>query len=202
MPVVFHDPDVERMTDGTGHVNDLTAEHVTSLTLPDGDHVPTLAAVLSELPDLRLNIDIKDAAGIEPVTRLIQALGAKDRTCVTSFSERRAAAARRLLGPDACTGLGIGGIVRFALTGRTGGARVLQLPFRWHGVRVVTRGVVSRAHAAGLPVHVWTLDDVASIEHAIEVGVDGIMTDRPEVLKQVLVDRGLWGPSASRPDPG
>lgn len=190
--MVFHDRDLDRMTGHRGRVADLTAAEVQRLTLSDGEAIPTLSEVLEALPELRFNIDLKDEAGIEPVTRLIRSAEAIDRVCVTSFSERRAAAARRLLGPDACTGLGVWGVARFVLTGRTAGAAVLQMPFRARGIRVARGGVVRRAHRAGLPLHVWTLNDATSIEHALDLGVDGIMTDRPAVLKAVLEERGEW----------
>lgn len=202
VPLVFHDPDLRRLTGVPAQVHDLSAAEVAQLKLPGGETVPTLAEALDAFPDLRFNIDLKDAAGVEPVVRVVRRSGALERVCVTSFSERRVATARRLLGPAACTGLGVAGAMRFAFTsflpggGRSGGAAVLQLPLHWHGLPVVTSGVVARAHEAGLAVHVWTLNDATSIAAALDAGVDGVMTDRLELLKEILIERDLWDESA------
>jgi glycerophosphoryl diester phosphodiesterase len=83
-------------------------------------------------------------------------------------------------------------VLRFMVTGRSGGANVLQLPLHWHRLPIVTRPLVGHAHRAGLSVHVWELNDARSIERALDRGVDGVMTDRPELLKRVLAERGLW----------
>ena len=72
---------------------------------------------------------------------------------------------------------------------------VAQVPIRYGPVRIVTRRFVRAAHRAGIAVHVWTIDDRTHMEDLLDLGVDGIMTDRPERLREVLVARGMW-PSA------
>jgi glycerophosphoryl diester phosphodiesterase len=202
VPVVFHDADLRRMTSDARQVKDLTAAEVGQIRLHDGDGVPTLAEALDAFPEIRFNIDLKDTAGVEPVAALLRRTGALPRVCVTSFSERRIDEARSLLGPEACTGLGIAGALRFFATSVVPGrvehsdAAVLQLPLRWHGVPVVTPRLVARAHEAGLAVHVWTLNDETSISVALDSDVDGIMTDDLELLKKILLKRGLWNGTA------
>lgn len=197
VPLIFHDQDLQRMTGHSGDVGDLTAAEIAQLALPGGDAIPTLAEALETLPDLRFNIDLKDDEAVQPVSRVLAETGALQRVCVTSFSERRVAAARRLLGPDACTGLGIGGTLRFAISSILPGparsqAAVLQLPLGWHGIRLITARTVKRAHEAGLSLHAWTLNDESSIELALDLGVDGVITDRLQLLKDILVSRGVW----------
>ena len=68
----------------------------------------------------------------------------------------------------------------------------LQVPHRHRGVRWTTPGLVRRAHAAGKHVHVWTIDEPAEMELLLDLGVDGLMTDRTDILKDVLVRRGQW----------
>lgn len=198
VPLVFHDTDLLRVTGQGGKVRDLTAAEIVQMKLPSGGTVPSLTEALDAFPKLRFNIDLKDTAAVEPVTRLLRDSEALERVCITSFSEGRVARVRHLLGPEACTGLGVAGALRFAATsilpgkGRAGGAAVLQLPLRWRGWPIITPGLVARAHAAGLAVHVWTLNDAASITAALDAGVDGIMTDRLRLLKKILEERGLW----------
>lgn len=198
VPMVFHDPDLLRVTGRAGDVSDLTEAELAEIPLPCGNRIPTLAEALDSFPALRFNIDLKDSAGVVPVARLLAEREALQRVCITSFSERRIAAARRLLGPDVCTGLGIAGTLRFAALSvlpwehRRQKAAVLQLPLHRWGIPVVTPGLVRKAHKAGLAVHVWTLNDETSISAALDHGVDGVMTDRLRLLKKIFISRGLW----------
>jgi glycerophosphoryl diester phosphodiesterase len=198
VPVVFHDANLSRMTGRIARIEDLMAAEVGELSLPSGNAIPTLAEVLAAFPRLRFNIDLKDEAGLRPTARVLGDAKALSRVCITSFSERRVSAARRLLGPQACTGLGTAGVALLGATallpggGWTRGASVLQVPFRRWGTRLVTRRVVEQAHRAGLAVHVWTLNDRSEIEAALDRRVDGVMSDRLELLKETLEQRGLW----------
>jgi glycerophosphoryl diester phosphodiesterase len=72
------------------------------------------------------------------------------------------------------------------------GAAAAQVPERAGPLRVVTAGSVARAHEAGIQVHVWTVDDPADMHRLLDLGVDGLITDRADRLREVLVARGLW----------
>jgi glycerophosphoryl diester phosphodiesterase len=200
VPVIFHDADLSRMTGNPGAIREFKLREIKRLVLPDGGAIPTLAEALQAFPNLRFNIDLKDEASIEPVVAVLRQLDALNRVCVTSFSERRVRRARSLLDHRVCTGLGAWGSARVVVgsllvrdrPALARGAAVLQLPFWWRGTRVVTKGVVKRAHDAGLAVHVWTLNYEPEIEKALDLGVDGVMTDQPKMLKEILVARGQW----------
>lgn len=203
VPMIFHDADLRRMTGAPSPVSALTARELKQLALPDGGEIPTLEEALDAFADLRFNLDLKDAAAVAPVAEALVRTGARDRVCVTSFSQRRIAQARRRLGPEVATGIGVLGAVGFvagsllpvpaARLARS--AAVLQLPLTWRGAPVVTRRLLDRAHAAGLQVHVWTLNDARTIDEALDLGVDGVMSDRLELLKAELVKRGAWPPT-------
>jgi glycerophosphoryl diester phosphodiesterase len=198
--VVFHDEHLGRMTGCDREIADLTAADLGHLTLPKGDKIPTLREALGAFPGLRFNLDLKDDAVVEPVATLIEEMGAHSQVCVTSFSESRVAAVRDRLGPRVCTGLGVFGILRVGVASITSlnhhswrrGARVLQIPVRWKGIPILSSKLMHEAHAAGLAVHVWTLNDRGAIEYALDKRVDGVMTDRPLLLKEILLERGLW----------
>ena len=78
------------------------------------------------------------------------------------------------------------------LEGWTAPGFALQVPPRYQGIAIVTAESVAAAHRHGLEVHVWTIDDPAEMNALLDLGVDGIMTDRPSVLKDVLVQRKQW----------
>lgn len=191
--VAFHDSSLDRVTDRTGVVAELPWSEVSKARIAGNDPIPRLADVLEEWPDARLNLDVKRANAIGPLTELLRAANALDRVCVSSFSQTRIDAVRRILGPRVCTGAGSREVAatRFGLRARGDGA-CLQIPVRFGRVQVLTPRLLRRAHDAGKQVHVWTIDDPATMRRLLDLGVDGIITDRTDVLRDVLIERDQW----------
>lgn len=196
----FHDAALDRVTEHRGTVADLTASEVGRALIGGREQIPTMAGLLEEFPDVRFNIDIKSEAAVEPLAAMVRATRAEDRVCVGSFSPRRITRFRRLVGDRVATAASPveAALVRLLPTARLvelaarRGAAALQLPHRRKGLPVVTRGLVHRAHALGLHVHVWTIDDPGQMHELLDLGVDGLMTDRTDLLRAVLVERGQW----------
>ncbi len=194
--VAFHDPVLDRVTDRHGIIAALPWESVRKARL-GGEHIPLMEELLTAWPDIRVNIDLKHQASVAPMVEVIERTKAHDRVCVASFSGRRLDRFRRLSGGRVCTAIGPLDIARLRASGfhlRTApvAGACAQVPVRQGPVLVVDRRFVDGAHGRGLPVHVWTIDDPAEMERLLDLGVDGIMTDRPSVLKDVLVRRGQW----------
>jgi glycerophosphoryl diester phosphodiesterase len=210
--VAFHDASLDRVTDSRGHIARLPLARIREAdagywftadggaTYPfrgSGVQVPTLEELLTRWPDVRVNIDPKDDVCVGPLAALLERLGAHDRVCIGSFSDRRLLRVRGLTQRRVCTSMGRNAVTMawtFALAGRMArlDADCVQVPIRWRDFNLVTAGFVKAAHRSGLPVHVWTVNDEAAMNELLDLGVDGIMTDRPRVLRQVLVDRGQW----------
>lgn len=208
----FHDDRLDRVTDRHGRLADLPAAEIEAADAghaftPDGGRthpwrgkglrVPRLADLLDAWPHVRVNIDAKSDAVVEPLIWLLRHHAAFDRVCVGSFSDARLARARRLAGERLCTSMGPRAVALAWAAARLGrmvrlGADCLQVPLRSHGVGLVDRRMLRAAHAAGLPVHVWTVDDETEMATLLDLGVDGIMTDRPALLRRVLETRGQW----------
>jgi len=209
--VVMHDPLVDRTTDGSGPVSRYSLAELRRLDAgyaftPDGGLtypyrgkgivVPTLREIYERFPDLRINIDLKESD--EPrerrLWRLIRELGADDRTLVASSEDSLSIARfRRISGGAVATSACKSEIRAFVISSwlfpRRRIRRVydaLQVPETYKGIRVVTPRFVRHAHAVGLDVHVWTVDEAPAMERLLSWGVDGIMTDRPDVLADVL----------------
>ncbi|MBJ7594652.1 MAG: glycerophosphodiester phosphodiesterase [Candidatus Dormibacteraeota bacterium] len=207
----FHDHVLERVTDRRGRLVDLTAAEILTADAayhfsPDGNtfphrgtgiRVPTMEEVLTRWPGVFVNIDTKSDAVVEPLVELLRRLDAVDRVCIGSFSDDRLRRVRRLCGGAICTSMGPAGITAAWLASRSGRmprlrADCVQVPVRARRLVVVDRRFLDAAHAAGLQVHVWTIDHAAEMTELLELGVDAIMTDRPRLLREVLVARGQW----------
>lgn len=199
--LAFHDERLDRVTDRSGAVSDLPYREVRGALVDGREPIPLLEDLLGAWPDARVNIDPKHDGAVDPLIEVIRRTGAVDRVCIGAFSDARLQRVRAALGPDLCTSLGPRetAMLRANSYGLPGGtnppAPCVQVPHRFRGVTVVDRRFVRTAHALGLQVHVWTIDDADEMRELLDLGVDGIMTDRPGVLRDVLRDRGEWVPA-------
>ena len=167
---------------------------------PEDFTVPALAAVFERFPDTLINIDIKQTAPAtrpyeHTLARLIAAFGRADTTMVASFSDA-ALASFRAQAPAVATSASPEEVLAFWLAVQADEDlpgplpyEAFQVPVTHDGVRVVDERFVARAHAAGVAVHVWTIDDAPTMRRLLDMGVDGVVTNRPQVLEQVLVER-------------
>ncbi len=196
--VAFHDATLDRVTDGAGRIADLPWRDVTQARVAGEEPVPLFEELLERFPETRWNIDVKAEAALLPVLDLIARTGAWDRICVGSFSEARVVRAQRLAGPRLATSYGTRGVLNLRL--RSWGmpaalrrsAVAAQVPEVRSGVRVVDHRFVRAAHARGLQVHVWTVNEAEHMHRLLDLGVDGIMTDHIDTLRKVMEDRGIW----------
>ena len=231
--MVCHDATVDRTTDGTGAIADLTLDELRRLdnaywwipgTVVDHDHadepdlyvhrgkaaddpefrIATLGEVLDAFPDTYLNFDIKQTAPTvvpyeQPLAEALQRAGRAGTTIVASFNDL-ATERFREFAPEIHTSLGTAGTADFYRAVRAGetppatAGIALQVPRTFGDIVVVTEDFVSRAHDHGLAVHVWTIDDDQEMADLIAVGVDGVMTDRPQALESVLSESGAPRP--------
>jgi glycerophosphoryl diester phosphodiesterase len=199
--LAFHDPLLDRVTDGSGAVAERTAIELAEVRIGGRDPIPTFVELLEAFPGVRFNVDAKADLAVDLLADAIAAHDAYDRVCVGSFSPARLHRLRRRLGARVPTAASSRGVVlhRFApwLTRVLDSpAPALQIPTHVQvgrrTVRITTPGLVRAAHRRGKQVHVWTVDDQPTIERLVDLGVDGIFTDRPDTLRSVLLERGLW----------
>jgi glycerophosphoryl diester phosphodiesterase len=195
--IVHHDPTFERMCGETRAVAQMNWSQISRLRTRKGAAIPRLDAVLEAFPELCVTIEMKSDAVAEPLAAVIRRTGALRRVCVAAFRSQRTLRVRRLLGDELVWSPAYAGVIALKLRGwhlpaPLGGFRLVQVPPRRRGLPVVTPGFVRAAHRAGIRVQVWTVDDAAEMERFLDMGVDGIMTDRPSLLKDLLVRRGQW----------
>jgi glycerophosphoryl diester phosphodiesterase len=195
--LAFHDDHLDRVTDRTGEIAALPYDEVAGARVDGREPIPLLEDLLGTFPGARFNIDPKHDRSVQPLIEVLRRTQAVDRVCVGAFSDARIRSVQQALGPALCTSMGPKEVFRLrldAISGRVhpSATGCVQIPERVKGVTVTNAAVVRAAHRAGLQVHVWTVDDPVAMHRLLDLGVDGIMTDCPVVLKQVLQDRGQW----------
>jgi glycerophosphoryl diester phosphodiesterase len=231
--VVCHDETVDRTTNGTGAIADLSFAEVKALDsaywfIPGADVTPgrpesdypyrgraetdpefriaSLEEVLEAFPDVILNLDIKRSApAVAPyeqaVADLLRRFSRSDDVIVTSFNDLTTAAFSRLA-PEVPTSAGTAGTAAFYQAVRDGEEPppasfvAFQVPERYGDITLVDRRFVETAHRHGFAVHVWTVNDVESMERLVDLGVDGIISDLPPELMGVLRERQVAWPQA------
>jgi glycerophosphoryl diester phosphodiesterase len=213
--VAFHDPTLERTTDAEGLISDLTYEQLSSVKVAGREAIPRISDLFETWPELRINIDAKSAASVALLARAVEQHRAWDRVCVASFSPLHLRLLRRLLGPRVATSYSALGAAALRLLPTAFLRRVAlahvgqaaQVPVRRGRFEVVTPGFIEAAHELGKHVHVWTVNEPGEMHRLLDLGVDGLVTDRIDALRDVYRERGIWTDSptplqGSRPDDG
>ncbi|MFI9772327.1 glycerophosphodiester phosphodiesterase [Streptomyces sp. NPDC052415] len=197
-PVAFHDATLDRVTDGAGRIADLPWADVRHARVAGREPVPLFEELLEAFPEARWNVDVKAESALLPFLDLMERTRAWDRVCLGSFSEARVVRAQRLAGPRLATSYGTRGVLglRLRAWGMPAAVRrsavAAQVPETQSGIQVVDHRFVRTAHAHGLQVHVWTVNEEDRMHRLLDLGVDGIMTDHIETLRKVMEDRGVW----------
>lgn len=191
----FHDNDLQRTCGRAGKISELPWSEVSKALVDGKAPIPLLEDLIGAWPEVRINIDCKSNAAVDALVASLRRTNSLSRVCVAAFSDARLRRLRKQLGAELCSSLGPLelALLRFGLLRNPPGLAA-QVPVKQGPVTVVNRAFVARSHRLGLHVHVWTIDDAAEIERLLDLGVDGIMTDRPLVLRQVLQSRGAWHP--------
>jgi glycerophosphoryl diester phosphodiesterase len=204
--VVHHDAVLDRTTDAAGPIAALPAAALDGVRVAGREPVPRLERVLTELPEVRVTIEVKSAAVVDPLLALLERTGSWDRVCVGGYDHRWLRRARAAAGRRLCTSMSQ--LDALALRSRAWaealpgplarvpapapGGQLAQLPRRYGPLTVVDAGLLRAAHAGGREVHVWTVDDPVEMAELLDLGVDGLLSDRPDLLRSVLRERGDW----------
>lgn len=207
--VCFHDDTAMRTTDGRGPVSAMDLADLVRLDAGyrfrragerpfrgQGVRVPTLEEVVASFPEVSLIVDLKQDGIEEALLALIERLALWERLVVGSFSDQRLQRFRQLSRGRVATSTGSGETFKLWRAARSSTppavADAVQIPRNYRGIRVVTPATVAGFHRGGYQVHVWTVNREPEMETLLGWGVDGLISDRPDVLRSVLQRRGTW----------
>ncbi len=214
--VCFHDSTLDRATDGRGRVQQHRLADLAALWVDGKERIPTLADALDAFPLANFTVDLKDEEAIEPLARLLRHRDYAERVCVAGAWDGWLARLRRIT-PGLQTALGWRSLAALICCARTGArpsrriatAPYAHVPVRLGALPIFVERFASHAHAIGVRVIVWTVDDPLVMHHLLDMSVDGIITDRPDVLREVMIAKGTWlpmdrfeNPAMPRADPG
>ncbi|WP_243844425.1 glycerophosphodiester phosphodiesterase family protein [Salinibacterium sp. ZJ454] len=193
--VICHDDDLMRIAGRPERPDQLSMARLAEVPLGHDQTMCSLSDALDAFPDARFNIDIKSADAVLPTVQAIRDAKARDRVLVTSFSERRRRAAVELL-PGVATSASAPRFVAallaaasgsdWALRGALRGLDALQVPEKTLGLAVSAPRILDAFHRAGVEVHIWTVNDVDDMARLFDAGVDGLVTDRPDLALRLL----------------
>ena len=211
--VLMHDSTVDRTTNGSGPISTFTLEELKTLDAgynwsPDGGQtfpfrgsgitVPTLEELFTVLPNVRMNIDIKQEKPslVESLCKTIRTFDMVDKVMVASFSSRVLKAFRRRC-PEVTTSAGTGEVAMFFVMNLVflgalyrPACQAFQVPEYSSGLRVLTKRFVKTAHGRNLAVHAWTINETTDMQRLLALGVDGVITDYPDRLITLLRETG------------
>lgn len=197
--MISHDPDLTRLAGRRVRVGQLTAKELRGIDLGHGQSFCSLAEALDAFPDARFNIDIKSADAIAPTIATIREARAVDRVLIGSFSpERRLAVVRQL--PGVATSISSRGAIAAVSAARTPGGlpalrrilrdvQAVQFPLSILRMPTMTPRTIAAFHAAGVEVHAWTINDEEAMNRLLDLGLDGLVTDRADLAMGVLATR-------------
>jgi glycerophosphoryl diester phosphodiesterase len=199
--VCFHDATLDRVTGGRGPVARHTLASLRGLRVSGREPIPTLAEALETFPAANFTVDLKDRAAILPLVKLLQHSDFRERVCVAGAWDGWLDVVRGQV-PGVRTALGWRSLTAVVTSARTGmpparrfaTAEFAHVPLKLGRVPVFVERLVEGAHRIGVRVVVWTVDDPATMGRLLDAGVDGIISDRPDLLREVLVARGQWTP--------
>ncbi len=191
--VAFHDNELSRTCGRPGRISDLPWSEVSTAMVDGEAPIPLLEDMLGAWPELRVNIDCKTNQAVDALVATLKRCAALDRVGVGAFNDARVKRLKGRLGDALCTSLGPVGVsmLRFGRP-RHPTAHSAQVPVKQGRITIVNQRFVDRAHSLGIHVHVWTIDEPAEMHRLLDMGVDGIMTDKPAVLREVFEQRGVW----------
>lgn len=199
--VCHHDRSLRRTTGHEADLADLTWRELSRLRV-GGEPLARLEDVMQALPQARFTVDVKDPSVLPGLVDVLRAPGAAARVCLAGTWDRHLEHAARQL-PEISTALGWSSLIGLIAAARLGappavlrsrrrGARFAHVPDRFLGQGVLSHRVVACAGELGLKVLAWTVDEPARMHQLLDLGVTGLITDRPDLLREVLISRGAW----------
>ena len=190
IPYIFHDDDLKRICKKNITFNQLNGNEIDLIKIFNGCNIPTLQECLDVFPDTKFNIDLKTDEVVVPALKILSNMKTEDRVCIASFANERLEFTRENY-PKFCTSMGPKEILNLKLSSlgisspKVSG-NCVQIPIYKYAIKLVTNRLIRLSHKLGLKVHVWTINDPNIMQKLIDMDIDGIITDKPKLLREII----------------
>ena len=189
--IAFHDPDLKRLFNLDLLVKDLTFNEIANLFKEKNCRLLTLEDALKEFPHINFNIDLKVKEAIQHSVKVVANLNSFDRVCFASFHSSHTKKILHL-NQNAIVSMSMKDVALFKFFKiYNKNIKVIQIPLKWKGIKLLTRSFMRKADKNNLLIHIWTVNDEDTINNLIDIGVNGIITDEPELLMEIMKERDL-----------
>ena len=190
VPYIFHDDDLKRLTGKSNSFNSYPSTEIDNIKLFNKFKIPTLEETLNTFPNTHFQIDFKSDEVVLPAIEIIKKTGSVNRVCIASFNSDRLKVVRHKL-PDVCLSMGPREVLAlllksYGINKKDIPGDCLQIPIYKYGLKLVTKRFVDFVHSQNLKIMVWTINDKKNMDYLISLGVDGIITDRPKFLFDLI----------------
>ena len=190
IPYIFHDDDLKRILNNPIRFDSLSSNEIDELSIFNSCKIPKLSDALLRFPNLCFQIDFKTDEVVMPALDVINEMNVFDRVCIASFNSKRLQNVRSLY-PDLCISMGPNEVfktllARFNLYKGDVPGDCLQIPMSYYGIKIVSKRFVDFIHSRGLKIMIWTINDIKTFKYLIDLGVDGIITDKPKLLFKTI----------------
>ena len=187
---IFHDDDLKRILNNPIRFDSLSSNEIDELSIFNSCKIPKLSDTLLRFPNLCFQIDFKTDEVVMPALDVINEMNVFDRVCIASFNSKRLQNVRSLY-PDLCISMGPNEVfktllARFNLYKGDVPGDCLQIPMSYYGIKIVSKRFVDFIHSRGLKIMIWTINDIKTFKYLIDLGVDGIITDKPKLLFKTI----------------
>ena len=193
--VIFHDPDLKRMLNLEIDISSINYDELSNYKINGVHKIPTFLETVSSWPNINFNIDPKSDKSAELLIGELKSVGNLDRFCVGSFDSTKLNKIRNAFDNKLCTSMGTNEVINFYFLRFFGinsiNTPCLQLPYYKNGFKIITAKLIRDAHKFNKKVHAWTIDDPKEISELLDMGIDGIMTDSPELLKNEMAKKRI-----------
>lgn len=195
--IAFHDDTLDRVTDKSGLIRDLSLSEIKKAKIAGTDEIPLLSELLNSFTDCFFNIDCKVDETVQPLINLINNKDFINRVCIGSFSQKRINFIRKSLGKEVKTSMGPAEVIlskflSYTSLGYNFKSSYTSIPIRRYGINLLDERNINYLKSNNQKVIAWTINDEDQMKMLINIGIDGIMTDNLTLLKKVLIEESLW----------
>ena len=195
--IAFHDDTLDRVTDKSGLIRDLTLSEIKKAKIAGTDEIPLLSELLNSFTDCFFNIDCKVDETVQPLINLINNKDFINRVCIGSFSQKRINFIRKSLGKEVKTSMGPAEVIlskflSYTSLGYNFKSSYTSIPIRRYGINLLDERNINYLKSNNQKVIACTINDEDQMKMLINIGIDGIMTDNLTLLKKVLIEESLW----------